>query len=235
MSFASTVSLIILDWNTVDAVAGLLASLPDPLPSWLQVVLVDNGSDAPLEPSTFGVTVHVHLRSESNLGYAGGMNLGVKHATGEWLLLCNSDVVFSANFFSSLQNRIRWIEGNSHDIGFLGGLLLKGGSTSPASQALPPLPLDPDLVDSSGGRLSLGLRCRRLSSTQGPGAMSVSCLSGACFAVKRAVIEEVGVRGELFDPDYHSYGEDKDLWLRAIRGRRVLLYDPGLVARQSDR
>ncbi len=58
-----------------------------------QVVLVDNGSAggaASVVGRRLGATV---VRSEANLGFAAGVNLGVRHATGDLIALLNDDAV----------------------------------------------------------------------------------------------------------------------------------------------
>ena len=50
-----------------------------------QVIVVDNGSDPPL-PFTA-------IRSATNLGFSGGSNLGLHHATADAVLFLNNDIV----------------------------------------------------------------------------------------------------------------------------------------------
>jgi glycosyltransferase involved in cell wall biosynthesis len=49
-----------------------------------ELVIVDNGSDPPLSFAS--------IRSEENLGFVGGSNLGLVHAQGEIVLFLNNDV-----------------------------------------------------------------------------------------------------------------------------------------------
>ena len=93
-------SLIVLGYKNFDVVT---RNCLDSLRPWLkhpqiEILVVDNGSPD-------GAGVHTEewcknnagascLLSETNRGFAGGMNWGASHAQGEWLLLVNNDTVF---------------------------------------------------------------------------------------------------------------------------------------------
>src|SRR6185295_15396697 len=76
---------VVVHWRNEDLLGELVAAWPrDPR---FELLVVDNGSSAPLPP---GVRV---LRPGRNLGFAGGANAGAAEARGEILLLLNPDVV----------------------------------------------------------------------------------------------------------------------------------------------
>ena len=66
-----------------------------------EVVLVDNGSDheaASAIGREHGARV---VRSETNLGYAAGVNLAVRHASGDLIALLNDDAVASPHWLAA--------------------------------------------------------------------------------------------------------------------------------------
>jgi GT2 family glycosyltransferase len=85
-----TTSVIVLSRAPGDWLEAALRSVAEQAD---EVVLVDNGStDA--QASEIGRRLGARvLRSETNLGYAGGVNLGARHASGEVLALLNDDAV----------------------------------------------------------------------------------------------------------------------------------------------
>lgn len=89
-----SVSLIVLNWNGrrfLDACLNSLADLDYPGP---EIILVDNGSTD--GSATYVAVQHpsVHvIRSPFNLGYAGGMNVGIAHSTGDIVILLNNDII----------------------------------------------------------------------------------------------------------------------------------------------
>jgi len=87
----------------------------------LEVILVDNGSreDHQLE---FEKTYPglIYIRSEKNLGFAGGNNLGVKAAKGDFLLFLNNDTEITCSLISELSSELK----NNQEIGMISPLIL---------------------------------------------------------------------------------------------------------------
>ena len=86
------ISVISVNYNGYDLTCAMIDSLRRHVTTPLEIVIVDNGSArdeaAPLRERYPDVKV---LRSERNLGFAGGNNLGFAAATGDYLLLLNND------------------------------------------------------------------------------------------------------------------------------------------------
>ncbi len=91
-------SLVVLAWNGWEETRECLASLLhfDPGISH-EILVVDNAStDETREemPRMAAVVPHLrHVRSETNLGFSGGNNLGAREARGKYLLFLNNDIV----------------------------------------------------------------------------------------------------------------------------------------------
>jgi GT2 family glycosyltransferase len=69
----------------------------------LEVIVVDNGSTE--NPVPQWVTKYPNIqfiRSEKNLGFAGGNNLGLSRATGEYLFFVNNDTIFTDGLIHTL-------------------------------------------------------------------------------------------------------------------------------------
>ncbi len=86
------ISIITVNYNGYALTCALIDSLQRHVTGPLEIIVVDNGStndEAALLRARYpGVKV---LRSEENLGFAGGNNLGLRAAAGEYLLLLNND------------------------------------------------------------------------------------------------------------------------------------------------
>lgn len=86
------ISVISVNYNGYSLTCAMIDSLRRHVTTPLEIVIVDNGSArdeaAPLRKRYPDVKV---LRSERNLGFAGGNNLGFAAATGDYLLLLNND------------------------------------------------------------------------------------------------------------------------------------------------
>jgi GT2 family glycosyltransferase len=87
----------------------------------VEVILVDNGAEKNQEEI---FTPHFgnikYIQSKENLGFAGGNNLGIKQATGDYIFLLNNDTELPAGCIESLCTEFE----NNPNIGLLSPLLL---------------------------------------------------------------------------------------------------------------
>lgn len=96
------VSIVIVNYNQTDVTLACLKSLRHVTYPNLEIFLVDNGSK-PENRGHFTDFTEVQLiQSEVNLGFAGGNNLALKVATGDYLLLLNNDTEVPPNFLEPM-------------------------------------------------------------------------------------------------------------------------------------
>ncbi|MEP6757500.1 MAG: glycosyltransferase family 2 protein [Chthonomonadales bacterium] len=90
----ATLSIVIVNWNTREYLLGALKSIYDAPPDYcIQVIVVDNASTDSSAQAVQDAFPQVELvASDTNLGYASGNNVGMKLATGDYVLLLNPDV-----------------------------------------------------------------------------------------------------------------------------------------------
>ncbi|MES3018323.1 MAG: glycosyltransferase family 2 protein [Bacteroidota bacterium] len=97
-------SIITVNFNQPQATLELLRSI-DLLKQYgdAEIIVVDNGSitNATKELS-FEFPEVTYIRSEKNLGFAGGNNLGVEKASGDYLFFVNNDTEFTAGLIEKL-------------------------------------------------------------------------------------------------------------------------------------
>lgn len=106
-------SLVVLGFRNFDVTT---RACLDSLVPWLddpeiEVLVVDNGSpDDSAQKTAAWCAAHPQvtcLLSESNRGFAGGMNWGAGQARGRWLLLVNNDTIFPAHTLDALKQVVR--------------------------------------------------------------------------------------------------------------------------------
>jgi len=77
----------------------------------IEILVVDNGStDGSAEKTVVWCFAHPSIQcilSDNNRGFAGGMNWGVSHARGQWILLVNNDTVFPEYTLDALKRVIK--------------------------------------------------------------------------------------------------------------------------------
>jgi len=102
------VSIITVNFNQPKVTEELLQSIftKSKYPG-LEIIVVDNGSehDPTAEWGTLYATVKF-IRSATNLGFAGGNNLGIRAATGDYLFLVNNDTEFTEGLVEQLVNTL---------------------------------------------------------------------------------------------------------------------------------
>ena len=105
----SLISIITVNYNQPEATVDLLKSIDRFYPHQpLEVIVVDNGSREDLG-HLFKQTRPdlIYIRSDVNLGFAGGNNLGIAQATGDFLFLVNNDTEFTAGVLDTLTRSLK--------------------------------------------------------------------------------------------------------------------------------
>lgn len=86
------VSIITVNYNQPDVTCALLRSIREQDYQDVEVIVVDNGSrENPEQAIRQAYPDVLFIRSEQNLGFAGGNNLACKQAKGEYLFFVNND------------------------------------------------------------------------------------------------------------------------------------------------
>ncbi|MEW6125708.1 MAG: glycosyltransferase family 2 protein [Acidobacteriota bacterium] len=191
-------SIIIVSFNAREKLARCLDSIVKNLTNDTEVIVVDNASwesNAEMVESAYPAVALI--RSETNLGFATGCNLGVRQARGKYLVFLNPDTLVENNW---LENLIRPFEEKS-EVGIITPKILLSDR--------------PDTINACGTAVHLtGLSlCRGLGLPRQryDGFGEVGAISGAAFAIRRELFERLGG----FDEDMFLYMEDIDLSLRA--------------------
>ncbi len=213
MSAASTVSVILVNYNTKDMTSECVQSIFDKIKyKYLEVILVDNashdGSVAALREKFPNLKV---IASDENLGFGAANNLAAKNSKGDYVLLLNTDMVILDDVVEHLMEFVE----RHPDAGVWGGrTVFADGALNPAS---------------CWGRMTLwsvfcavsGLRSMfpksMLFNPEGYGGWQrdtvreVDIVTGCLLLMRRDIWERLGG----FDPIFFMYGEDADLCLRA--------------------
>ena len=95
------VSIIIPHYNNFSILDQCLKSLENITYSNLEIIVIDNNSyDDSFQKIKNNYKNLILKKSSKNLGYAGGCNLGVSFATGDYLLFLNNDTVQDPHFLN---------------------------------------------------------------------------------------------------------------------------------------
>ena len=204
------VSVVVLAYGTDPWLERSVASALASTGVDVEVVVVDNGgTEGTTEPLAALERVAV-LRPGSNLGFAGGCNAGLAHATGDVVFFLNQDAVLSPEALSRLA-----------EVALDRTVGVATGSVRLAD--------DPGRLNSSGNPCHfLGFSWSGGFGEAAPAhdvCREVTGASGAAMAARRSLLEDLGG----FAEDYFAYHEDLELSLRCrLRGLAVV-YVPDAV------
>lgn len=210
------VSVVILNYNTCELTLASLARLA-PVASrqgW-QIIVVDNAStdDSRQAIAQAFPTVTLIALTE-NRGYAAGNNQGLAAATGEEIILLNSDVEAETG---QLQALVDFLWDNPAVGAVSAGLRTANGEAQSFAFGGDPSPL---YLLRRG--LCRSLRLSPLHNWAVAEPLIVDWVSGACLCVRRQVIEQIGG----LDENFFLYFEDVD-WCRQMRGAGwQVVYNP---------
>lgn len=103
MSKYPLVSVISVNYNQSQVTCDMIASLKKVTYPNVEIIVVDNASPSDNPEVIKQAYPEVNLiKSSINLGYAGGNNLGIAQAKGEYLLFLNNDTEVEQNFIEPL-------------------------------------------------------------------------------------------------------------------------------------
>ena len=197
----SKVSIIILNWNGLKDTIECLESLKKITYPNYEVIVVDNGSegnDADILEEKYKGYIRL-IRNKENLGFAGGNNVGIKYALKkykpEYVLLLNNDIKIIQEDW--LGKMVEIAEANEK-IGVVGcKLIYPDGRTQYIGTKICVkglLWLDPTICDNF------------------PEVFEVDAVLGACFLIKKKVLNIIGFFDEGFSPFQY---EESDYCVRA--------------------
>lgn len=95
-------SILIVTWNGDDLLRQCLKSLATVCGTKPEIVVVDNAASAETELLVAGFSNCKYIRTEKNLGFAGGNNFGIGYCTRPYVVLLNNDTIVHADSFTPL-------------------------------------------------------------------------------------------------------------------------------------
>lgn len=197
------VVVVILNWNNAQQSAACIAALQRQSHANLRIVLVDNGSAK-------GSLTLLHelgasfvlLRNNRNLGFTGGVNVGITRALAEgadYIWLLNNDAQPAPDALRIMLDAV----GPDERIGLASPLIRNADAA--------------DAIEFCGGLRQAGAFATtndpavyRSWSEQSPDRI---WLVGTALLIRRQVVESIG----LFDERFFAYWEDNDYSLRSAQ------------------
>ncbi|MGC9358694.1 MAG: glycosyltransferase family 2 protein [Anaerolineae bacterium] len=205
---------IVLNWNRREDTLECLRSLEHLTYPKYGVIVVDNGStDGSVEAVQEAFPSVQLLTNAENLGFAGGNNVGIRHALdgeADYVFLLNNDTVVDA----ALLDEVVATAETDPQIGLVGPKIYYYDQ--------------PDRLWYAGAREQW---LRRIPATVGLDELDqgrydqvreTAFIYGTAMLIRRQVLEDIG----LFDERFFAYHEDADFCMRARQAGYRCVYNP---------
>ena len=187
----------------------------------VNIIIIDNNStdDSYLKLKYQFSTLKI-IKSETNLGYAGGMNIGIQYALKEnadFILLVNQDIVVTPGFLEPMLKKLY----NDKKVGIVSCKVLYKN--------------DKDKIYCAGGRISR-LLCTGKAEYQGLKASDyaneereITLAEGSFLMIKSEVFKKVGLLNEKF----FMYLEDVEFSERVRKFFKIFYTNASIVYHKS--
>ena len=208
-----TVAVLLINYNGIDDTIECVNSLLESKTTAnLEIVIVDNGSNNQEADRLEKLYPKFHIiKSEKNLGFAGGNNLGINYLMRQnidYLLMLNNDTVVAKDMIEILINA-----DNGHCV------------------CLPKMYYydSPKKIWYGGGNINritgatkhMQYNCID-KNQEDETNLSCTFATGACVLISKNVMKDIG----QLDDDYFMYCEDADFSLRLLERSMDILYVP---------
>lgn len=205
------ISIITVNYNGLADTCALIDTIPFNDNS-LEVIVVDNGSKNNEAEIIAERYPHIKtIRSNDNLGFAGGNNLGIRESKGKYIYLINNDTVFEAFNVRLLVKRLE----SSAEIGIVCPKIRFAWTPNPIQYA-GYTPLTP--ITLRNHAVGYGEEDRGQYDQPHPTPYA----HGAAMMIKREGIERVGLMPDC----YFLYYEELDWSMMFTRAGYQIWYEP---------
>jgi len=214
------VSLITVNYNSTPVTLDLLRSIQKhPYPN-LEVIVVDNASQQDPTNELCAIMPEVKvIRSASNLGFAGGNNLGIAQANGAYLLFINNDTEITSG---AIEQLVRTLQAHPD-----------AGAVSPKFHYY----FHPGIIEYAGYNPMNFFTARatmrgnkELDNGRYNELSETSYAHGGGMMVPAAIIKDIGVMPD----NYFLYYEELD-WCEIMKRKKYkIYYDPGALIHHKE-
>jgi len=205
------ISVIVVNYNGLKYLGPCLTALVTQSYKFREIILVDNGSsDGSAEYVRKNFPQIFVIESETNQGFAGGTNAGIRLTKGEFILTLNNDTIPDHRFIENIS--IPMI--GDPLVGMCASrMIFPDGSINSTGLC----------ISRSGAIWDRGFS--EQDSLQYEGKLDVFGPCGGAALYRRSMLDEIG----LFDEDFFLYAEDADLAFRARWAGWICRYVPSAI------
>ncbi|MEI7499395.1 MAG: glycosyltransferase family 2 protein [Bacteroidota bacterium] len=203
------VSIITVNWDQPEITCDLIKSLSFITYPSIEIIVVDNASPSKNPDIIIETYPYITLiKSDQNLGFAGGNNIGIRVAKGKYLLLINNDTEVDPGFLEPLISKLE----NNPDIGVVSPKI-RYFFHRDTIQYAGFTPINPITIRNSG------IGFNEIDSGQYDSDSQTNYAFGAAMVIPMKVLKEVGLMADIF----FLYYEEMD-WMQRIKDAKYKIF-----------
>jgi len=221
------ICIVTINYNSEEATCKLLESLKNINISnfTLEIIVVDNGSEKLFETDNDASV----LRVDTNTGFTGGSNIGIKDALkkgADFILLINNDTTVHPNLITNLQKALE----SNEKTGLVSPKIYFSKGQEFHKSRYKQNDLGKVLWFAGGfmdwkNSKSVHVGMDDIDIGQYDKTKNIDFATGCCMLIKREIFEKVG----FFDEKYFLYYEDADLSQRILKAGYEIDYIPTAI------
>jgi len=191
-------SIVVIHRNGFEILFKCISSLVSAISSDDEIILIDNNSEdnsiSMLKSTELYKKIKL-IENKHNMGYGKSCNLGMRQGKGRYFLLCNNDISVDKSSLDKFHELMF-----HKNVGLIGPQMYSSRGYRMNSYGTIPIDLlsQLDLI----GRPRRNKKINTFS--------QVEILRGACLAVNRGMVEEIGA----YDEDFYFYHEETEWCIR---------------------
>jgi GT2 family glycosyltransferase len=202
------ISIIIVNFNGLRFLEPCLSSLNEQSINNFEIILVDNGSSDGSADYIRKQFPNVKiLETGKNLGFPKGVNEGINHAKGQFVLTLNNDTIADFHFVEELQKPMS----GDQRVGMCATKMLYPDGRINSTGII---------IFRNGTAMDRGIGQADHNQFDSEEEVFGPCAGAALY--RRSMLDEIG----LFDEDFFLYMEDVDLAFRARLAGWKCVYNP---------
>lgn len=205
------VSIVVLNWNGLEDTKECIAAIRKLEYPNYELVVVDNGSRTDSKEYLSKLEDIIYVDNPVNRGFTGGHIDGLKHCSGEFVLLLNNDAVIKPDYLTKALEAF-----DDPKVAVVGGRSYFWNEEQAVFDETNSFYAYQTVNYITGEAF--------MASSDYNTQQVVNNVSGSAAMVRRSVIDEVGYLYNRF----FAYFEETDLFARIKRAGYTVLYDPRL-------
>jgi GT2 family glycosyltransferase len=224
------ISIVIINYNTFTLTSNCICSVIEQTHGVAyEIIVVDNASTEVDADKFLQEFPHIRLiKSDKNGGFACGNNLGIEKATGNYILLLNSDTLLQDDTISKCIDVMK----QRNDIGVLGcRMIYPDGGIQYSARRFRSISWELlDLFRFIPLLMPYHKRAKRMLGRYFRHDADMECdwVNGAFFLFPKKVVDQLP--GKKLDDRFFMYGEDQ-LWCEQIKnlGCKIIFYSGSTI------